>query len=93
MEVGEENKKKINPKELAEMQRLYIELTRLLAQAPKLNPKVQGLVFDVVEEARKNFTDYTLALEKKYNFNARKQGINRTTGEIQDLPEDVIKGK
>lgn len=73
--------KKITHHELEELKRLHT----ILDQAP--NRKIG--YYNLKEEAMKNVTDYHMALSKKYNFNPRKIGINRHTGDLQPLPDEV----
>jgi hypothetical protein len=67
--------------ELDELKRLHI----IADQAPN---KVIGTV-NLQVDARKNLLDYHTALSKKYKFNPYKVGVNRHTGQLQDIPEEV----
>lgn len=75
--------KKISKIELDELKRLHV----ILDQAP--DRKIG--IWNLRDEAMKNTVDYHQELAKKYNFNPRKVGINRHTGELQKLPEEKKK--
>lgn len=77
------NVKKISPIELDELKRLH----EVLASSPD---RKFGTI-NLKEQAMKNVLDYHEELAKKYEFDPRKIGINRHTGDLQMLPEDKKK--
>lgn len=74
------NVKKISPIELEELKRLHMEFD----QAP--DKKIGDI--NLKDQALKNVTDYHLELSKKYEFDPRKVGVNRHTGDLQLMPEE-----
>lgn len=82
-EEREKEVKSISPIELSELKRLHT----VLDQAP--NRKVGDI--NLRDQALKNVTDYHIELSQKYDFNPRKVGINRHTGDLQLMPEDKKK--
>ena len=74
--------KKISKIELEELDRLH----KIASQAPN---RVIGTI-NLQKESRKNLLDYHAALSKKYDFNPYKIGIDRRTGDLRMLPQEVL---
>lgn len=91
MEQEKEEKKVVDPKELAELTRLNMERERVMTQAKRM--KYPPIVNDMVEKVKRDALDYIMALSKKYNFNPYKFGVNRNTGEIMEMPSKKEKKK
>lgn len=85
-----DDKKFITQEELNELERLLKDRDDLERQAPK-DKKLMGPLYDVIEKSKVDFTKYIVNLSKKYNYNPMKQGVNRQTREIENLPEELTK--
>lgn len=78
-----ETNKKITKIELDELARLNI----IAGQAPD---RLIGTI-NLQAEAKKNWLDYHMELSKKYQFNPKKIGIDRKTGELRPIPKEVLR--